>query len=155
MPTITRKVRAGFETNSSSAHTLVLDDSDVVPTINVNARLGYIDEKNQLHIVGNTEFGWEWEIWDYPGDKVNYLYLDNRHNSAAVDRLKSVLMKYTGTTDVHFDSIYEPKSFAYIDHQSEGTSAPVFELDDEGIWQFIMSTTSAIKGGNDNSDGPF
>jgi hypothetical protein len=152
------KIRAGFETNSSSAHSLVLP-ADGETTLSKTSQLGFIDEANELHISGNTCFGWEWEIWDYPGDKVNYLIIDSGHDEGLINRLKRVIMDNTGTFNVVFDSIVEAKEQGsyntYVDHQSIGTSAPVRKFNDEQLWNFIMNPSAMIRGGNDNSDGPW
>lgn len=149
-----KKIRSGFETNSSSAHSLVIDHSDE-SVIHPISELGFIDEANFLNVDGETYFGWEWNIWNSPGDKVNYLYIDSGGSDERIQRLKDILMKNTGTFGVNFLSISDSKYDPYVDHQSRGNSEEVFEMTDDNIWRFIMNPNSKFRGGNDNEYGPW
>lgn len=72
-----KKVRkAVFETNSSSSHSLHIDDSvDVFQTLSINS--GYIDELERVVqnavIVNGGEFGWAWEKFTDAESKASYL----------------------------------------------------------------------------------
>ena len=149
------KVRDGFETNSSSSHSVVISDTDNVFT-NV-AMLGAI-EGDTLHIEGETAFGWDWEIWSMPGDKINYILIDS-DDEAVTERIVELVKEKTGVKHVDFPSLTTARAAnswsAYVDHQSIGTSVEVRSLDDESLWKFIMNPESSFRGGNDNSDGPW
>lgn len=154
------KVREGFESNSSSSHTLVIGDISV-PLIKELSQLGFLDKSGNFVITGNTRFGWEWEIWDCPSDKASYLRIDCDNNDQRVNRLREIIGKNVGVEAyrVIFDGIDDddPDTLYsyYIDHQSAGTSAEVFDGDDDAVWNFIMNPSAKILGGNDNSDGPW
>jgi hypothetical protein len=149
------KVRDGFETNSSSSHSVVISGTDNV--FSDFAMLGILDG-DTLHIDGETNFGWEWEIWSMPGDKINYIIIDS-DDEAVTERIVELIKEKTGAKHVEFTSLDAAKKEgsynAYVDHQSIGTSAEVRGLDNESLWKFIMNPESSFRGGNDNSDGPW
>jgi hypothetical protein len=153
------KVREGFESNSSSSHTLVIGDISV-PLIKDLAQLGHVDEKGNFIIAGNTRFGWEWEIWDFPADKACYLRIDSDNEPWLIDRLREAIGENVGVEpqNVIFEGIddEDPDTMYsyYIDHQSVGTSVEVLNGGKESIWNFIMNPESMVEGGNDNEDGP-
>lgn len=151
------KVREGFESNSSSSHTLVIGDLSM-PLIKELNMLGKLDDDGNFVITGNTRFGWEWETWDFPADKACYLRIDCEHNNNRVDQLREVIGKNVGVEPwrVIFEGIDDAdKSYSYyIDHESVGTSSEVFCGGDDAIWNFIMNPSAKILGGNDNEDGP-
>ena len=153
-----KKIRAGFETNSSSAHSFVVDFSDDSPLQEI-ALLGFKDENNILNVTGETRFGWKWHVWNYPGDKANYLFIDNMNNNERIQRLKDILANNTGADDVIFSDVEDDCSGDvckyYIDHQSYGTSEKIFELSDDQIWEFLMNPHCLFRGGNDNEEGPW
>lgn len=149
------KVRDGFETNSSSSHSVVISDVD-----NAFTDLSYLGQLEfggkTLHVEGETRFGWEWEIWSMPGDKLNYILIDNDNDELVRERLVNLIKEKTGVEHVDFpDFDNAPEYGAYVDHQSSGTSQEVLRLDDDELWRFIMNPESAFRGGNDNDEGPW
>jgi len=72
-----KKIRkAVFETNSSSSHSLHIDDSvDVYETLPIES--GYIDELEEVVqnaiIIKGDEFGWQWEKFNDAQTKASYL----------------------------------------------------------------------------------
>lgn len=147
------RVRDGFETNSSSSHSVVISDSD--NTFTDLAYLGIIDGET-LHVEGETIFGWEWELWSMPGDKLNYILIDNDNDELIRERLINLIKEKTGVKHVDFPGIDGGGEYnAYVDHQSKYTSGKVLELGDDDLWKFIMNPESAFRGGNDNDDGPW
>ena len=149
------KVRDGFETNSSSSHSVVISDSDNVFTD--VAYLGQLElDGETLHVEGETTFGWEWELWSMPGDKLNYILIDNDNDPSVRERLVNLIKEKTGVKYVDFPGVDNAKEYeAYVDHESRGTSRDVLELDDDDLWKFIMNPESSFRGGNDNDDGPW
>lgn len=140
-------VRAGWETNSSSSHSLVLDPK-AGPVLTQASDFGVVADDGVLVIYGTKSFGWEWTIWDAPDDKVQYLLADGFD----LDRMVSLLERYLGMK-VRF----APKDeYDYgIDHQSEGRSAEIQALSDERVWAFLTNPKNQIRGGNDNEEGPW
>lgn len=149
MVSIMKKIRASFETNSSSAHTLVISDNEISNTINDLGYFSFNQDKKIFHVSGGeTEFGWEWLTYSYPPTKANYLYLDGDK-----ERLTNIILEQTSADEVVFQDINEA-NYPYIDHQSQGCSTPIFNLSDEEVWHFLMND-SVIRTGNDNSSGPW
>lgn len=144
------KTRTNFETNSSSMHSLSLSDSDVFQEIYL---LGW-EEDGVFYIEGDTQFGCSWEIYDDPASKASYLYID----SGKSQRIKDVIAKHVGVKEVVFKGIDDDTSewcSYYIDHQSRGLTAKLYNSDDdEEIWKFIMND-SEIRTGSDNWEGPW
>jgi len=149
------KVRDGFETNSSSSHSVVISDSDSVFTD--LAYLGTLElDGGTLHVEGEIAFGWGWELWSMPGDKLNYILIDNDKDELVRERLVNLIKEKTGVKHVDFPGIDNAREYnAYVDHQSAGTSREVLELSDDSLWKFIMNPESAFRGGNDNDNGPW
>lgn len=147
------KIRRTFETNSSSAHTLVISDNDICHSFSDLGHFTFENGKKIFHVSGgDSAFGWNWLVYADAPSKANYLYLDGNQ-----ERLISIIKNFTQADEVMFDDILEENSArygAYIDHQSRGTSYKVFSMTDKEIWRFIMND-SAIRTGNDNSDGPW
>lgn len=153
--------RKGWETNSSSSHSLVLDPSEK-SVFRKAAEFGPV-EGGILTINGKVDFGWEWEIWDDPGDKVNYLLVDG----FPVERMIHLLTTRLGVDDVRFEVMspvegignrnagWERNEVGGIDHQSVGTTSRIQSLTDDEVWAFITNPKNVIRGGNDNSEGPW
>jgi hypothetical protein len=154
--------RQGWETNSSSSHSLVLDPSGEA-TFRKAAEFGFVED-GVLTIHGKTEFGWEWEIWDDPGDKVNYLLIDG----FPVERMVHLLTTRLNVEDVKFEMVRKMEGIGNrnagwelvdekgsIDHQSRGTSGRIAAFDDDRVWAFLTNPKCMIRGGNDNSEGPW
>jgi hypothetical protein len=150
------KIRRSFETNSSSSHSLVLDfnlDEDgAVDTICDFADFGTINEDGFLEVRALTvEFGWQWEVWSDPGTKVAYMLLDG----FSQHRMQLILHSNLSSMYPQIKGIILPNiEDGHIDHQSVGRTGMIAGAPDDIVWKFI-SGNSAIRGGNDNSDGPW
>jgi hypothetical protein len=148
-------IRDGFETNSSSSHSLIIsDDLDFAPDTN----FGPIKD-GVLTVDGVTDFGWQWDIWCMPGDKLNYLYLE-AGSEVRKDRLDQIITENLGVAKIQYFGSADPDSVrssyrAYIDHQSTGTSSDVWSMTDAQIWGWLTNPNSCIRGGNDNETGPW
>lgn len=171
---MTTTIRHCFETNSSSSHSLVITPDAPLPSVQSHD-FGFLskdDKKTILVIQGQTEFGWQWDIWDKPGDKANYLYIDASYEQRY--RLRNLIKTKFNVDEVVFllgsqDSwvldlacpaaIEEARldaSKAYIDHDSAGTSRDDrIWANDETLWAFLVSDQNLIRGGNDNEEGPW
>ena len=148
-------IRNGFETNSSSSHSLVIsEDLDFAPDTN----FGPIKD-GVLTVDGVTNFGWQWDIWCKPGDKLNYLYLE-AHGQDRKDRLNQIVTSNLGITEIQYFGSSDPDQVrisynAGIDHQSINTSEEVWSMTDAQIWEWLTNPNSCIHGGNDNETGPW
>lgn len=152
-------IRNGFETNSSSSHSLTLvSELTVQPDYNIGDLEGTV-----LTIPGEFGFGWQWDIWDDAMSKIAYIYLDRcchgNHDKDTVPdpeslaRLCSILTTYSGK-EIKTIKLSED-GYHYIDHDSAGTTSELWQQSDEAIWKFITNPGCAIRGGNDNEEGPW
>lgn len=152
--------RRGWETNSSSSHSLVLDPK-AEAVFRKAAEFGFVKD-GVLTIQGKSDFGWEWEIWDDPSDKVNYLLIDGFPPRRMID----LLIANLGVDEVKIEILNDVEgiggrssgmevSGGSLDHQSAGTTARIQALSDEEVWAFITNPENMIRGGNDNEDGPW
>lgn len=141
------KVRHSWETNSSSSHSLVLIAGG--RTVNATDFGKVVD--NILTIIPTTiDFGWQWEIWDSPIEKLCYLLLDGLNE----ERAKKLLKEKLNVDEVCLPDWEKYKYSAYIDHDSIGTTREIINSTDEELWNFITGD-SQIRGGNDNEEGPW
>lgn len=145
------KIRKGiFETNSSSTHSIHIDETtQVYETIMPN-------EKGYVSLTGG-EFGWEQEIYDDPLTKANYLYVyakdwSGDRSSDFLEILYTVIQEHTGCEAVIFEedgSDYDP--YGYIDHQSvDGQEYHYLFEDPSKMKQFIFGKGSYLETDNDN-----
>lgn len=134
-----------FETNSSSMHSISISDGELNDTIGLN-------EKGEIDLFGG-EFGWGYETHRDAYTKANYLAVDAFNNEKLMDRLKRILKKYTGATEVNIlfnvDDWSKP-NHSYIDHQSNGTGNDVLRGTDDEIKQFLFCRDSELVIDNDN-----
>lgn len=132
-------VRTGvFETNSSSSHSLSVareDQEFVYDTI-------YPDQNGVIRVTGE-EFGWGWDKFNDAMTKLAYAFQDD--NDEDHKRLKEVVMKQTGATEVIFD-----ENGGYIDHDGVGTTGGI-RGNREDLRNFIFNKNSWLFIGNDNS----
>lgn len=138
---MTIKIRNNvFETNSSSTHSISIskDSEGILDTI--------VPDDDGTIIFHGGEFGWEWERYNDPMTKANYLavYLccvkDDEHNKEFFER---VIKDHTGAKEIIFDVS------GYIDHQSHSTAVDAFESE-ETLKNFIFNPKSYLFTGNDN-----
>lgn len=125
-----------FETNSSSTHSISIDE---------NTKLfdSFTPDKDGNIVLEGGEFGWEFDSYRDSYTKANYCALDVDGNDEWMFMLKEVIMEHTGAKDALF------KLNGYIDHQSRGTSHKAFESK-EKLKAFIFGRNSELHTGNDN-----
>ncbi len=134
-----------FETNSSSMHSISIGEGKLNDTIG-------LDSDGKITLVGG-EFGWGREEYNDAYTKANYLAVDAFNNEELMERLKRIIMEYTGATEVIIDFTTEDwsaKNHSYIDHQSNGTGNDVLRGTDDQIKQFLFCTNSELIIDNDN-----
>lgn len=143
-----KQIRQAWETNSSSSHSLVLENTPGMP---VDAtHFGAVEDNILRVIFQETCFGWQWDVWDTPIEKLAYLILDGLD----VERAERILTRNLNVKTTIIPELDNTNYNAYIDHQSIGTSWEVRNSSDEEIWQFLTND-SEILGGNDNEGGPW
>lgn len=148
-----QKIRTSvFETNSSSTHSLVIDDKNfVLDTILPN------DEG--IIYIESGHFGWEWEKYNDARIKASYLYtasLESYYESKKEEiqeRLISVISGQTLANNVVLVPEDSSSWGAGIDHQSIEDGQLDNVLFDESIMKnFIFNENSTLYLGNDNDD---
>lgn len=125
-----KQTRYGFETNSSSTHSLVVsgirqqsvwnDGTERVEfkasrELNPIALLGELQNDGTFIISGNIAFGWGIELWNFPADKATYLMLDEESEIKCGtpktiefrERLRKLIAKKSGAEGVTFLGIDE------------------------------------------------
>lgn len=170
--TIKRVIRANLpETNSSSSHSVVIcrDPRFLIKREDLNKYLELRDD-GVLYIKKRGEdFGWEWEKYNSPMQKIWYVcgilfgnYIEN-HKLRKI--FKDLLKSYTGATDVIFEWEEERKkedpnclnddyyfeNAPQIDHNSSDIFPEIVESR-ESLRNFIFNSKSWLYLGNDNSD---
>ena len=142
MKTIRKSI---FETNSSSTHSVSIDET--------GTNYGSITPDSDGNIVlEGGEFGWKEESHRDPLIKANYCAIDQFGNEKNIEMLKKVLIDQTGATNVIFDfsiNCAGHKNWSWIDHQSAGISNDAFESE-ETLRNFIFSKYSILHTDNDN-----
>ena len=130
-----------FETNSSSSHSLTIKSGENWDTITP-------DQDGVIYLYGD-EFGWGWDKHNDALTKANYYAVDNQYNEEKLELLKKVIQDYTNC-DVVIE--INDSSYAYIDHESCGTTNQIYTEDD--LRQFIFNKASWLFIGNDNGCAP-
>ena len=136
---IKKLIRKGvFETNSSSCHSLSIDNNDyVLDTL-------YPDEEGNIILEGGA-FGWDWFKHNDAITKANYASVALKDNP---EILIKVIKEQTGCNDViiHAYDDYNSSYYSYIDHYSYD----VCPTNEEDLKNFIFNKNSWLFGGNDN-----
>lgn len=148
---IKKLIRKGvFETNSSSCHSLSIDNNaDVLDTL-------YPNENGNIILKGG-KFGWEEENYNDAKTKANYAlliaigsYFDDNdieylENNVKYQMLKKVIEEQTGgKLELDIKSL----SYSYIDHQSSDNDE-MFNSE-EHLKMFIFNPKSVLYTDNDN-----
>lgn len=146
-----RKIRTGvFETNSSSSHSICIDDKTfILDTL--------IPDADGVITIKPGQFGWEWKKYNDANAKASYcltgtLYVEDRQ--IALDNIRSVIQTQTLCEYVN---LVEPKpniaydTWDYIDHQSVGILDKIL-FDKDQLRQFIFNRKSWLLLGNDNDN---
>ncbi len=127
-------IRKGvFETNSSSTHSISLEQGDEWDTIEA-------DDDGIIRIY-TRDFGWEWQKYSDARTKAEYCYTDYVDE----DLLREVIQEFTGC-EVEF---YDDDECYGIDHQSYGTVSNKLKTKEE-LTTFIFNKASLLLTGNDN-----
>ena len=128
-------VRKGvFETNSSSTHSISLEQGNEWDTIET-------DDDGIIRIY-KKDFGWEWQTYDDARTKAEYCYTDDVDQ----DLLQEVIQEFTGCEVEFYD---DDEYYRMIDHQSSGTVRNKLKTKEE-LTNFIFNKASLLFTGNDN-----
>lgn len=137
------KVRKGiFETNSSSSHSIVFSDEDVI--------LDSLEHNGRV-VLERSDFGWEEETHYDAFTKSSYAFTyisnltDYKKRERAASMLRSVIKRRHPDADIVFDE----DSQGYIDHQSADVCAAAFESMDK-LYNFIFNQKTKLEIDNDN-----
>lgn len=185
------KIRNDYVSNSSSSSFIVINNTNLEDIKGIYGPLYRYETINLPNYnLGNTEFGWEFEMYSDFGDKLNFCallisdmsyyfympeqekqeYLNTSYNRRYVEFSMEHYEKYRDMLidvcksefglDVNIlthSEIDKAGMFAYIDHQSSIFDDPdngrMFE-DEYSLINFLSSSDSYIKTGNDNTDDP-
>lgn len=134
-----------FETNSSSTHSITIQESGDYTSIKHNGK---------IELFGG-EFGWEWVAYRDALIKANYCAVYAAGNESKTEMLKEVISEHTGAEVeilVQTDN-YDKEGYSYIDHQSSDTADDAF-ASRETLKNFIFGVNSTLYTGNDNSSAP-
>ena len=139
-----------FETNSSSIHAIAISNETPV------------DLPSYVYF-GRGEYGWEWERYDWEGDRANYLYEclidlyygwgnDDSRLTEVCDQIKHDLALYG--IDCKFEEVNRVDLFAgWVDHGSENKELVEYLLSDpDNLIRYLFNDDSYILTGNDNTD---
>ena len=161
------KIRFGFETDSSSSHSL-----SIKKDIGKREKLDVRDEEIYSHF---GEFGWEWKKYSDPKTKLSYvltmvaeteMYWRDKENSERAlkifektkgyHQIKELIKEKTGCDLMVLLNVGSYYPFGYIDHQSSTDEYGSLQdfLDDWGITleRFIFDPNIVLRTGNDNDD---
>ena len=123
--------RGTFETNSSSAHSIVVRRPTSTLGFEKNERhrdyfeCGYIDENGRMRVYEN-EFGREFSVLSSWQDKFIYALVEFNDNRQEMDRLVDVMKQRHPEfkeidIEVNPDEPFGWPQWGHIDHQSQGT----------------------------------
>lgn len=139
-----------FETNSSSTHSITIDDSYVLKE----------DPKNRL--VAPAEFGWEQSKSNSFDIKASYFWTiaqtDNYNWDLLGGSLKERMIRLASLHGFEL-SLESADSYCYVDHGAEHFEDMAERypdlITDEGLYSFLVSESCWITTGNDNThDAP-
>jgi len=127
---VIEKVRSEIgETNSSSAHSVVLHDIEDFTTKNTldNLKNYLLTNGLKLNFSAMTEFGWGEEIIEADLPTIINYALASINNQDVYDTLRKSFEDYF---DIELKDLYNEDDFrnAYIDHESHDTGAAVREI---------------------------
>ena len=147
MKTIRKSI---FETNSSSTHTLVITNSDI---LNLQDSLSF----------KFGEFGWEFEEYSTPEERASYMWTyfvyeyydyDKKSYEKAYEwRDKIIDILESKGIECYFDDP-ETEDTGYIDHGFElkGLFEDMIDNDNAQLMRYLFGSGTAIYTGNDNDD---
>lgn len=171
MKRIKIKVREKLpETNSSSSHSVVICSKGNYLTKNDPEWDLDMDQDGVIRIPGNVNFGWEYEKYNDPLTKIQYvcgIFCRENNYSKKLKGLSEIIKKFTGASKIIYqweedfanevaagadpEDVY--KQVPEIDHNSSDIFADIVE-DSKTIKDFIFNPKSWLFLGNDNSSAP-
>lgn len=124
-----------FETNSSSSHSVVIDDGIDFKNVNFGEEIEILQ----------GEFGWDEEEFNDVYSKMSYAYTyaKNYGRKEDIEDLKNVIEEFS-KSKVKFSDVE-----GYIDHQSVEEAEEIFR-NKETIKKFIFGKKSYFLTDNDN-----
>lgn len=137
-----------FETNSSSTHSITINDkSGVFESISP-------DYDGVIRLTGG-EFGWGWSKHDDAVTKANYCAVVALDDEFKTQLLIDTIKNHTGAKSVEIicSSDWDDDNRSYIDHQSHGRAELAFSNEDT-LKNFIFDRKSVLFLGNDNGGEP-
>lgn len=172
----TRQIRKGtFQTNSSSAHVIVVTSGEKTKGwTNAFAKGQWNGPRTALEVQFG-DYGWEEDCYHGWEDKASYAatwafaYGEVEHRQMLDEVLKENIpglaeVRYANPHDPYTSggefyatdtkSVIERFMSGSIDHQSVSAAAKVFEAGKEELALFIFNTESALYTGNDNGPLP-
>jgi len=136
-----------FETNSSSSHSIVVDrNGDYV---------GLTPDENNEIVIRPEDFGWNFDTYQNPEDKLAYLLIYIRDwipvetmKLIYTKRLCDMVEEHTGASNVYLSG---ENGDGYIDHQSvEGGQLEEYFQDQGLMKDFVFGRKSILETGHDN-----
>lgn len=144
-----KNIRHLFETNSSSSHSITINND-------TNLFTSILPDKDGNITLEGGEFGWEVEKYRDALTKSNYCAVFASGDEKMTEMLKQVISKQTGAKNVIIladTDDYKSKYSSYIDHQSAryegGACLEAFESEDN-LRNFIFNNKSVLYIDNDN-----
>ena len=137
--------RGTFETNSSSAHSIVVRKPLSTLGFEKNNRktehleCGYIDQHGKMHVYEN-EFGREFSVLSAWQDKFIYALVELNSNREAMDRLVEVMKRRHPEfkeIDIEVNPVGWSDAWGHIDHQSQGNLTLALEKENVSVEDFI------------------
>jgi hypothetical protein len=148
-----------FETNSSSSHSITINDNQFLMDNSL------VPDENGNIILTGGQFGWQYEKFTDALTKANYVAVYASLYSKSDDAIstsnfntlvKKIIKDQTGATDVIFDisDAFDAKNWSYIDHQSYEDKQLEYLFSASVLRNFIFNTKSILFTGNDNETAP-
>ena len=143
-----------FETNSSSTHSISIDDTGVLDD------LLPVNEDGICYVLAD-EYGWEVEDYNDAATKASYclVYAKTSGNDTCdclINMLTEAIKEVTGAKEVRYipkDGEDDYYKWGYIDHQShigDGDACGEAFESKENLKQFIFNRRSSLHTDNDN-----
>lgn len=137
-----------FETNSSSTHSVTIDNTSKVTNI----------ERVKGLKIEPDEFGWEWRRFNDFKTKASYFWtlLCSEYECPASKTLRENMEQIAD--ELELTLVNPGDSYYYVDHGYEHYNNFIKEYPQletaKGLKKFLLNRAAWIMLGNDNSDGP-
>lgn len=139
-----QNIRKGvFETNSSSTHSVHIDESvELLDTI--------VPDENGIITLNGDEFGWEVESYNDSYTKANYLavLIHEQGMSKYQELFESVIKEHTGAKEVKQG--WNKDDWCYVDHGSEHGIIEQASESRESMRNYLFNKNSWLFTTNDN-----